>query len=156
MRAWKNGPQLIEPPSGALEDFDQIITVSEIPKPVQLGWVHIFPKRYESFFWYRRSGAVAMPRVADLPPLVVCSTWGVERMGHPLVLYGSTKDKAHVTARRFLLGHEAGHLRQFERGEYPEDSQYHEDEAHKDSCEVFRRLGCAVHAADLLTWRLNQ
>lgn len=163
MRYGRGGPQFIEPPEGALEDFAQIIHVSEIRPPVSLGWVYAFKHEYEFLgLLAYRAAAVAQPAVADLPPLVICSTRGVRMTGRPLVLFGSTKDEAEVTARRFLLGHEVGHLRQFERGDFPGscDKKHRrkdrEKEAHQWSCEVFRRLGWDVDSAEYLVRRWPQ
>lgn len=124
---------LVPPPPGALEDFTQIVDASDLKKPVELGWtIDDTRDLYWPFddgilrllsvvkFRWRVSAFTIVPHPPErLHTRVVGSICGIDKMSRTLVMHGVPKEEARTIARRHVLAHEVGHVRQFERGDFP-------------------------------------
>lgn len=136
--------RFVQLPPGALDDFHQIIRVSEV-RPVPLRWVHE----------YTTSDSPPLCAGVTLyedrvPAAVVGVTKGITFMSRSLLAGGWTEDAAKVVVQRHVLSHEAGHLRQLARGSKP---PLNEDEANDWSYVVFRKLGWDVRIVEFLLTR---
>lgn len=130
------------PPPEAARDFQHIARVSEFRRRVPLRWIDD----------YRVPGAPRLSAgvTAYRGPVVIGVQKGIRFMSQPLVDHGWSEDAAVAWTARHVLAHEAGHVRQLDRGDRPPLS---EDEANDWAYVVFLRLGWDTSVTEYLVRR---
>lgn len=132
-------------PAGVAEDFRQISRASDFRHSVALKWVDHFGAKDAP------SLSAGVTRFRDRTPLAVVGVnSGISVMAQPLVDAGWSVQEAERWVRRHVLSHEAGHVRQVERGHGP---LLDENEANDWAYVVFLRLGWDHSVTEFLARR---
>jgi len=168
---------LVPPPPEAVDDFVNIARFSMLKKPVELGWTmnqtydyywpfDEWPLRLFSILHFQQQ--VCGFTISARPPArfntrVVGSICGIDKVSRTLMWHGVPKQEADVITRRHILAHEIGHVRQFERYDFPcrhnraIERARREQEAEDWSHIVFSQLWPEhLHLQEFLTQRFHQ